>query len=229
MPSEEASSPVTELIKIIPQMVWIALATTAFLLLYRPLLSYAVQGKLSEVSILEFRIKFAQESLAQAPDRAGSVKTPEAFRKFEDRIKRLTPKIVGVSILWVDDKHPTQNLYERKAFSALGINVDMVNDTENAMKMAGISRYDVVITDMSRPRQPDDNASCGNGTSGAGCGLLESLHNSLGERQPPTIVYSAGFDATHGTPAYAFGITNRTDHLLQYVLDAVERRSPVVE
>jgi hypothetical protein len=42
---------------------------------------------------------------------------------------------------------------------------------------------------------------------------------------PPAIIYlGSGFDPDLGTPPCALGITNRVDQLLQFVLDAVERR-----
>jgi hypothetical protein len=68
------------------------------------LLAYVDKGKISEVNVWEIQIKFAQQSIASA-DTPGSIKTPEEFAPFEERIKRLASKIAGASILWVDDKH----------------------------------------------------------------------------------------------------------------------------
>lgn len=39
----------------------------------------------------------------------------------------------------------------------------------------------------------------------------------------PTVFYASAIDWDRGTPPYAFGITNRVDHLLHYVMDIAER------
>ncbi len=227
MSNQGSMRTISDLIKILPQIAWIFFAFYAFHALYGPFLNYADRGKISELSAWQVQIKFAKENLAQVEPKSGGIKTPLEFAPFEERIKRLANKIAGASILWVDDNHPTQNLYERKAFAALGINIDMVKSTQDAISMINLTSYDLIITDLSRPTQADEGTQCGNGMHGAGCGLLRSLHEKLEDKQPPTLIYSSGFDPEKGVPGYAFGMTNRTDYLLQFVLDAVERRKPI--
>lgn len=154
-------------------------------------------------------------------------KTPTDFAPFQSRIERSAKKITGSTILWVDDNHPTQNLRERRALSALGISIDIVGSTADALRLFEIAaKYDAVISDMDRPPQADNATPCYGSTDvkGAGCGLLKALHGKLGTGMPPTIIYAGSFDPSLGTPPYAIGITNRVDHLLQFVLDALERR-----
>lgn len=228
MIKNKSASIFSAFIAIVPQVLWIALALYAFRMMYVPLLALFAKDNIEQISIWQIQIKMAQKSLSESTAREGAIKTPEQFKPYEERIKRLGGKITGASILWVDDNHPTQNLGERRAFTALGMNVDMVNSTQDAMKMIDITSYDLIISDINRANQVDNDTNCGNGLTGAGCGLLKSLSDELGSRQPPTILYTAAYDPKFGTPSYAFAITNRIDHLLEYILDAVERRSPPI-
>jgi hypothetical protein len=214
-----------EAVRIVPQILWLLAALYVFNQLYKPVLSYIEKGEISESSVLSVQLKLAQASLAQANAKAGAIKTPQAFAPLEERIRRLAPKMAGASVLWVDDNHPIDNLFERHALSALGLGVDMVADTEEALKMLSLSKYDVVVSDLDRPGQSDNGTSCGNANQGAGCGLLKSIHARFGVQQPPSIIYAASYDEGSGAPPYAFAVTDRTDYLFQYILDALDRRN----
>jgi CheY-like chemotaxis protein len=224
-----------EFIKMIPQLLWAVVAVFALLLLYSPLIDMIEQGGVSNIQIWQLKFEFAQKQLAEAKDetgapRPGVLRTPEEFKPFQERIKRLAPKTTGATLLWVDDNHPFQNTRERRAFSALGITIDAVTNTEDAIKFLRNAKYDVVITDLNRQNQIDNDTLCGNSpdVKGAGCGLLQAMHRLLGENIPPAIIYTSHFKAELGTPAYASGVTNRVDHLLNLVLNAIESRKPAL-
>jgi hypothetical protein len=69
--------------------------------------------------------------------------------------------ILSTTLLWVDDKHRIENIGERRALSALGISTDDVRSTEEALELFRFgATYDILISDMDRPGQPDNNAPC---------------------------------------------------------------------
>jgi CheY-like chemotaxis protein len=57
--------------------------------------------------------------------------------------------------LWVDD-FPNNNIYERQALEALGVNFVLATSTEEALKKISRQRFDAIISDMGRP--PDSRA-----------------------------------------------------------------------
>ncbi|WP_299597061.1 response regulator [uncultured Microbulbifer sp.] len=56
-------------------------------------------------------------------------------------------------ILWVDD-HPGNNLSERSHFESLRIAVYIATNTEDALTLLSMYRYDAVISDMGRGSEP---------------------------------------------------------------------------
>jgi hypothetical protein len=224
--AEDRSEVWVEVIKIVPQLLWVAVALGALLLLYQPLVDLIARDRVSNIQVWHFKIEFAQKQLAEIKDRAGALKTTDEFRPFKERIERLAQMIDGATLLWVDSNHPIWNIHERRALSALGIRT--ATNTEDAMKLLAILPYDVVISDMDRPGQVDNETSCGNGpqAKGAGCGLIKTMRRQFGDGMPPTVIYALRYEPEWGTPAYAAGITNRVDHLLNFVLDALDRRKP---
>ena len=78
----------------------------------------------------------------ELPDIAPLIETTSSPR----RRRKLQQSIV----LWVDD-NPENNLYERRALEALGINIDLANDTQDALRKLAHKEYDLVISDRGRP------------------------------------------------------------------------------
>jgi hypothetical protein len=76
--------------------------------------------------------------------------------------------------------------------------------------MLSENRYDLVISDIARHGVPNE-----------GIAFLSLMREQKLSR--PTVFYVGRIDWDKGTPPYAFGITNRVDHLLHYVMDIVER------
>jgi hypothetical protein len=88
--------------------------------------------------------------------------------------------------------------------------VDVAMSTKEALDALARSPYDVVISDMRRGEVTD-----------AGIRFINESR-SLGIYRPT--IFSVGlFDPSLGTPAYAYGITNRVDELLNLVFDVLER------
>ena len=56
-------------------------------------------------------------------------------------------------ILWVDD-HPENNLAERRHFESQRIAIYLATNTEDALTLLSMYRYDAVISDMGRGNEP---------------------------------------------------------------------------
>lgn len=126
------------------------------------------------------------------------------------RAQRVAPLLQGALILWVDD-HPEGNIPERRILRSFGTFVDMARSTDDALSMLQQRDYDVVISDIKR-----------DGVQGEeGLNLLAKMKASGLYRW--TIFYVGQIDPARGTPPDAFGITNRPDHLLHYIIDVLER------
>jgi CheY-like chemotaxis protein len=115
----------------------------------------------------------------------------------------------GAQILWVDD-NPDNNIYERRIFRSLGIFVDLARSTEEAISMLQLTKYDVIISDLARGEIRE-----------AGLQFLDEISKRKLYRW--TILYTGPRAAARGLPPKAFAITARPDHLLHYVIDAIER------
>jgi CheY-like chemotaxis protein len=135
------------------------------------------------------------------------------------RARREHALLEGAEILWVDDR-PGNNRNEWRMFRLLGSHVTAAASTQEAVDLIDQSRepagrpFHVAVSDIARA-----------GTEDSG---LKTLETFQGRRERlPLIFYVGTIAAEQGTPAGAFGITNRPDQLLNLVLDALARtRSP---
>jgi CheY-like chemotaxis protein len=122
-------------------------------------------------------------------------------------------RLQGSRVLWVDDR-PGNNVFERQALEALGIQIDLSTSTEDAIQRIRQRPYDLIISDMGRP--PDAQA---------GYTLLDQLRKA-GDRTPyvlytgtraPEAVREA---REHG----AIGCTNSPPELVSMVTTALAAR-----
>lgn len=142
----------------------------------------------------------AREAKAAAEVVAESV-TPRAIR----RLQRST-------VLWVDDR-PKNNTYERQALEALGINFVLATSTEEALDKLNRQHFDLIISDMGRPPDPQ-----------AGYTLLDTLRSS-GNRTP-FIIYAGSRAPEYIAEARrrgAIGCANNPGDLFEMVLFALGR------
>lgn len=161
-----------------------------------------------------FRKKAAEKALQVAIDRAAqsagvSVSLSDksgALRRAETHLMLLRK----TAVLWVDDD-PGGNDAERRMLTALGLSVDIALNNDEAMSKLGRRAYACVISDIGRPQgQP------------TGLDLRDRMEQSV---RRWLIFYVLRLERDRDTPRGALGITNRPDHLLHYVLDAVEREA----
>lgn len=143
----------------------------------------------------------SNERISEAVINSAKIITPSAIKNSLNK-----------TILWVDDE-PSNNVYERKAFRALGFRVWNARSTEDALQFINDdNQVDVVISDISRPEGPM-----------AGYDLLESLRR-LGV-DAPFIIYSTSNTYEQKALAKqkgAFGSTTDAGRLTELVLNAVK-------
>ena len=125
------------------------------------------------------------------------------------RAARIANLIRGTRLLLVNDM-PTQMDYATQILIELGVTVSTAETTEEALDCLRREAYDLVISDMVRGQISDD-------------GLRLIKHMREAGLYRPTILTVGNYQPDRGTPAYAFGITNRVDELLNFVFDIVER------
>ena len=138
---------------------------------------------------------------------------PEITERILDQVarraERLLPIISGARVLLVNDV-PQQMAHVIQILHDLAVEVDVVTKSEKALEMLATASFDAVISDMAR-----------DGISDEGLRFLSLIRQRKVHRP---IVFTVGkYEPKRGTPAYAFGITNRVDDLLNYLFDIFER------
>jgi CheY-like chemotaxis protein len=130
-----------------------------------------------------------------------------------DRAARFAATRRSPEILWVDDR-PENNVRERAAMANLGMHVTLSLSTDDALERLRRERFDVVISDMGRPPDPE-----------AGYTLLEAMR-SAGDTTP-FVIYAGSNAPEHKQLARergAVGSTNRPQELLDLVTQAIDAR-----
>ena len=113
--------------------------------------------------------------------------------------------------LWVDDQ-PDNNEFEKRALTALGFAVQEVEDTETAMEKIRERRFDLIISDLSRP-----------GDKEAGVTLIRRLRD-LGD-DTPVIIYTSEISSQSSAgplkDAGAYAVTHLASDLIVKAAEAV--------
>ena len=114
-------------------------------------------------------------------------------------------------ILWIDD-HPSNNVFETKAFTRMGMTVTAAVDDAAARTAlrGGAGPYDLIISDIERHGDP-----------AAGLAFLAELRRTS---DIPLIFYVTDLKPELGVPPGAFGITEHVDELIHLILDVLERK-----
>ncbi|WP_295625821.1 PleD family two-component system response regulator [uncultured Nitrosomonas sp.] len=117
-------------------------------------------------------------------------------------------------VLWVDDR-PENNVYERQAFQAQGVEFSLALSTNEALDILKTNKFAVIISDMGRKEGPQE-----------GYVLLDKLR-SLGDTTP-FVIYAGSNLPEHKRQAKkhgAIGSTNRADELFPLVMEIIARGS----
>jgi CheY-like chemotaxis protein len=152
--------------------------------------------------------KRVKDELEKLPSKY-SVSTPEGRDQIARRAARLGQVLDGTRILLVNDI-PDEMSGVVKLLERLHCEVDIARSSEGALARLGGKSYELVISDMARDGVDDEG--------------LRFLARMREQGVPVRTVFTVGqYRPERGVPAYAFGITNRVDELLNLVFDVVER------
>ncbi len=116
------------------------------------------------------------------------------------------------SLLWVDDS-PENNIYERQAFEAVGLNISLAHTTSEAFEILARQRVAAIISDMDRREGPRE-----------GYVLLNRLRQQHNEAS--VFFYTASSAPEHKQETREHGgqgCTNSAEELYGMVLQAVSR------
>jgi CheY-like chemotaxis protein len=155
--------------------------------------------------LITSKVKARLEDLPQSSD----VTTEHGRNQVARRAARLQPIIRGGRVLLVNDV-PAEMEWVIGILRGLGVVVEVATNSVDAISMLTQHQFDVVISDMRRGETPDE-----------GMRFLNRMR--LDGVYLPTIFTTGQYNPGRGTPAYAFGITNRVDELLNLLFDAFER------
>lgn len=198
---------IIELIKIIPSILWVVFLMVILLIFLKPIKDVLIP-RLNEFKAFGIEAKFIKEELEKAASRDPEIKET-ALDQVTRRAQRIASLIQGSKLLLVNDV-PEEMINVQRILRSLGVVVDVVRNTNSALDMLANTHYDLIISDMSRDGIPDEGLRF----------LNETLRRGV---YRPTIFTVARFDSSRGVPAYAFGITNRVDEMLNLVFDILER------
>lgn len=153
----------------------------------------------------------ARPDATRTPDSAAR----EAKQAADTVSEKVSPRVLRrarqARVLWVDDQ-PDNNAYERQALQALGVSFVLAASTDEALEKAAKQTFDVVVSDMARPADPQ-----------AGYTLLEQLRAA--GNTTPLVIYAGSNAPEYKAEARrrgAVGSTNRASELFAYVLTAIE-------
>lgn len=198
---------IIELIKIVPSILWVVFLVILLFVFLKPIRTILIP-QLSEFKAFGIEAKFIKEELAKA-----ALKNPEvketALNQVTRRSQRIASITQGARLLLVNDI-PEEMINIQRILQSLGVIVDTARTTQSALNMLANTGYDVIVSDMNRDGIPNEGLRF----------LNESIRRGV---YRPTVFTVADFDPLRGVPAYAFGITNRVDEILNLIFDVLER------
>ncbi len=206
---------VSELIKIVPSVLWFGLALLILLIFYKRIRDELLPN-LSGFKAMGVEFSFVKDSITNAIEVAEKSPQWKVSIPKEDRehiLKRVQKGIKlfrGATLLWIDDV-PDAIRNERRMLENLHVEVDHAQSTEEAFERLGKFHYDLILSDIARG---EDKI--------AGLKFLDQYKTQ--KQRVPVIFYVGTFLPEKGVPPYAFGITHRPDELLHLIMDALERK-----
>ncbi len=205
-----------EIIKIIPDLLWVLLALVIFIYSYR-LIKKTLLPNVTNISAFGIKINMLKESIDSIYDIAKKDKMWDVSISELDKdivLKRTNRNLnlfKNLSILWFDDRPDTLK-NEIKMFRQLGGKIEITTTLEKTISMLKTSNFDLMISDIDRSNGEEDGVS-----------TLKKLYKN--KTYLPTIFYIGDVNEELGIPPHAFGLTNRPDELLHLVIDILERKN----
>jgi CheY-like chemotaxis protein len=211
-----------KIIEVLPSAMWVAFAAYVFYSLRGALLpmmdrianfeAFGLKLSLSGGDALSAAVELAQKLVQPAPE------IPLADRRRAlDRAQRERKLLDGAEILWVDDV-PSNNRNEARMLRSFGVLITFACTTDEAVRAINYAveqaqPFNLIISDISRESPTADPLG--------GIHMLARLRDA--KASPPVVFYVSRLEPDGRIPQGAFGITNRPDHLLQLVIDALAR------
>jgi CheY-like chemotaxis protein len=235
----------TELIKLIPTVLWALVAVWIIFLFKNPIRTQLLP-RLTGVKAFGIEFSLARQELDRAAkdaeEKARQTEQTDPERQLERATDTWTDSPIPLGQRWLDyvvtPEQRSQVLRRAEAvIPALqpGARILWVDDqpenNANERRMFESLRIfvdEALSTDqaLSRLERAAYDAVISdmsrNGDDQAGLRLLSEMRRR--EIDLPVIFYVGQIDSSRGTPPGAFGITVRPDELLHYTLDALERR-----
>lgn len=128
--------------------------------------------------------------------------------------RKMKPERSVNQVLWVDD-NPDNNINERHALEAQGIEFTLATSTDEALSLTANKKFSAIISDMRRKEGGQE-----------GYLLLEKLRTH--DNKTPYIIYAGSNSANQKQVARtkgAMGLTNRADELFELVMGAISKNS----
>ena len=212
-------------VQLVQALVWPAFAVFLVLKFHRPLTAYVEKLGQASVKLPGFELSLSQVAASAAA--AGAVVAKQAASEDqpvpEDTYRKIAAAFAQPaapnqrpinqrSILWVDD-NPQGNAGLANAFRTLGVNVVNATSTDEAERAVAASHFDLIISDMSRPPDPE-----------AGKTLVAALKKR--GVTTPVIIYAARWAAQHREEAASFGvraITNDPGEVYSVAMTALQQ------
>jgi CheY-like chemotaxis protein len=201
---------IIEVIKILPSVLWFLFLVILVARLYKPFMEHLLP-RISGLKAFGVEATFIRDEIEKAASQAEKEKlSADDKSRVERRLQRDIPLLQKMRILWVDD-NPGYIAYESRILQATGAKIDIVTSSEQAVMAVNQNEYDLIISDIARE-----------GISDEGIRFFKSIRQQK-PYSSPVIFYAGNINWEKGTPPFAFGITNRLDNLLHYVMDVAER------
>lgn len=161
----------------------------------------------------------AVASLAAASTKPDAQTSETDIQKIVDAVRQAAPARSSETdgwrnhVLWVDDR-PDNNIYERRAFEAVGLRFTLALSTNEALDLLKRHKYAAIISDMGRREGARE-----------GYVLLDEIRRQ-GD-QTPFFIYAGSNLPEHKREATAHGgqgSTNNPQELFQMVMNAIVTR-----
>lgn len=116
-------------------------------------------------------------------------------------------------VLWVDDR-PENNVFERQALEAMGLEFTLARSTQEALHVLSTRRFAAIISDMGRKEGPTE-----------GYVLLEAVRAN--DKSTPFFIYAGSRSRQHQREAALRGAQGTTN-VAEELVDMVTRSLPTV-
>ena len=199
----------TELIRLIPKVLWILVFVVA-IFIFRSSIESELFPRLQSFKGFGVELTlYAEEGLRLAAKERHISIDESSVSLVVKRANRAAKELKGKSILWFDD-NPAWNNNEVNLLRTLGLLITRVDTEQDALIQLQSKKHDIFLSDIKR-----------NGIGDSGIVFLKDVYDK--DLQIPTVFYISNLKPELGTPPFSFGITNRPDELLHYVIDIAER------